>query len=284
MPEHNLINSLLGTFSWARLLRSSALIALCVYLYFLGYGIFFSERLIFLPQPASYRDDDRIIKLTDADGTAISVRYLPNPAARFTILLSHGNAEDLGDLEPLLRAYQTHGYAVISYDYSGYGTSGGTPSEAATYTNIRAVYDYLIQQQVAADSILLLGRSLGSGPGVELATQRRVGGLILESAFTSVFRTMTHIRIYPVDKFDNLGRITAVNCPVLIMHGTHDTVLPLRHGEQLYRRARPPKMKFWVPGADHNDLLPVAKERYWSTLEQFTTRLTTARRAETPER
>ena len=270
MPESNLLKFLLGEFSWGRLFSSSILIVVCVYLYFLCYGVIVSDRLIFLPQPSSYRDDDRIIKLTCDDGTVISARYLPNPAARFTIIFSHGNAEDIGDLEPLLREYHARGFSIISYDYSGYGTSGGKPSEAATYANIRAVYAYLRQQQIEAKDILLLGRSLGSGPTIELATQESIGGLILESAFTSVFRTMTRIRIYPVDKFDNLGKIPTVAAPVLFIHGTNDAMIPLWHGERLYDRAQSPKMKLWVPRAGHNDDLRwIAGKTYWSTLQRF---------------
>ena len=86
-------------------------------------------RMIFQPQPSSYSDGPDILKLTTADGETISAVHLPNADAEFTVLHSHGNAEDLGDILPFLRALHAKGYAVLAYDYRGYGTSEGKPSE-----------------------------------------------------------------------------------------------------------------------------------------------------------
>ena len=84
-----------GFFPWLRLGRSLLLVGLGVYGYLLWLGWFQSERLIFLPRPASYQDGDAILKLTTSDGLQISAVYLPNPQATYTLLYSHGNAEDL---------------------------------------------------------------------------------------------------------------------------------------------------------------------------------------------
>jgi alpha-beta hydrolase superfamily lysophospholipase len=72
-----------------------------------------------LPQPSSYQDSGEIIKLTTADGVKISAVHLPNPSATYTMLYSHGNAEDLGDSLPGLRELRDMGFAVFSYDYRG---------------------------------------------------------------------------------------------------------------------------------------------------------------------
>lgn len=87
---------------------------------YLGFGIFvafFSEGLIFQPQAPGYRDDSSILKLTSADGARISAKYLPNPTAKYTILYSHGNAEDIGDDAPLFERLRNAGFAVFAYDY-----------------------------------------------------------------------------------------------------------------------------------------------------------------------
>jgi fermentation-respiration switch protein FrsA (DUF1100 family) len=206
------------------------------------------------------------------DGTQISARYLPHFSARYTLLYSHGNAEDIGDIEEILQAFHAHGFSIIAYDYSGYGTSQGRPSEQASYANVLAVYDYLRQDlRLPAEQLLVFGRSLGGGPSTELASQKTVGGLILESAFSSAFRVMTRIKIFPFDKFDNQKKLASVSCPVLIIHGTRDEVIPFWHGEHLYQKANPPKMHLWVEHAHHNDLFWVVGEEYWETLEQFST-------------
>ncbi|MFS8924385.1 alpha/beta hydrolase [Synechococcus sp. B60.1] len=248
-------------------------ISLGVYGYLLWLGWFQSERLIFLPRPASYQDGEAILKLTTADGLQISAVYLPNPAATYTLLYSHGNAEDLGDILPRLRKLQQGGFSVLAYDYRGYGTSEGIPSEAGAYKDIEAAYAYLRDQGIPPGRILLYGRSVGGGPSVYLAAQKPVGGLILESTFVTAFRVLTRIPLLPFDRFDNLSRIAQINCPLLILHGTQDRLIPFWHAEALYQAARDPKRLVPIEGADHNNLLQVAGERYLPILHQFVTEL-----------
>ena len=73
----------------------------------------------------------------------IAAAYLPNPEARYTLLYSHGNGEDMGDDLPILEEYRRAGFAVFAYDYNGYGASGGRPSEAAVYRDVEAAFDFL---------------------------------------------------------------------------------------------------------------------------------------------
>jgi len=271
MKNRRLPKWIIGEVSQLRVIRSTLIILVLVYGFFLLYGIYAADTLIFYPQPASYRHGEPYIRIPSPTGGTLTVRELRHPDARYTILYSHGNAEDLGDLEGVFQAFFAHGFSVTAYDYSGYGTSQGTPSEKATYDNILAVYEYLLnQRKLHPDQILVLGRSIGSGPSVELSAHYRVGGLILESAFTSVFRMKTRFAIFPFDPFNNLGKISSLSCPVLVIHGRQDEVIPFRHGQALYERAPSPKMRLWVDGAHHNDLLWKAGASYWETLAEFT--------------
>ena len=96
-----------------------------LYLALIVVAAFLSDRMIFLPHPSSYRDGPEIIKLTTRTGKKISALYLGNPAAKFTFLVSHGNAEDLGDDRFWLDELRQAGFSVLAYDYEGYGTSEG---------------------------------------------------------------------------------------------------------------------------------------------------------------
>ncbi|MCT7964123.1 alpha/beta hydrolase [Laspinema sp. D1] len=257
---------LIGEFSLKRLLKS----LLFVYVSIGIYGYFFSERMIFIPQPASYSQMPGMRMLTSANEKQIAAVYLANPQADYTILYSHGNAEDLGDVLPVLTQFQNVGFSVLSFDYQGYGISEGNPTERTAVQDIEAAYFYLTETlKILPERIIVYGRSVGGGPALELAARYPVGGLVVESSFTSIFRTVTRIPIYPVDKFNNIRNIQRVNCPVLVIHGTEDEVIPFWHGEALFAAAPEPKQALWVEGAGHNDLLWVAGDRHSAALLGF---------------
>jgi fermentation-respiration switch protein FrsA (DUF1100 family) len=229
-----------------------------------------SDRMIFLPPAPTYRDTADILKVPTSDGERIAAVYLPNPAATYTVLLSHGNAEDLGWVLPSLPPLRDLGFGVFAYDYRGYGLSQGRASEQHVYADIDAAYDYLTRElRVPAARVILYGRSLGAGAAVDLAARQSVGGLILESPFLTAFRVMTRIPLFPFDRFRNVDKIGRVRCPVLVMHGEADEIVPLWHGQQLFERAPGPKMFLAVPGAHHNDFMWVAGARYVTALRDF---------------
>ena len=122
---------------------------------------------------------------------------------------------------------------------------------------------------VPPSRIIIYGRSVGGGPSVDLARRKPVAGLVLESTFVSAFRVVTHISLYPFDKFPNLNKIKQVNCPLLIIHGTDDEVIPFWHGQELFAVAEQPKRFLQVEGARHNDVLWVAGEQYAEVLHEF---------------
>lgn len=267
MNKRILKKLLVGEFSFLRIMRSIIFIYACVGLY----AYFFSDRMIFLPQPSTYQDNNQILKLTTKDGVKISAVYLPNPQAKFTILYSHGNAEDLGEISPILEELRNLGFAVFAYDYRGYGTSEGNPSEKTAYKDIDAAYDYLTQKLgVSPKKIILYGRSVGGGPSVDLASRQPVGGLILENTFVSTFRVVTQITLFPFDKFNNIEKIKNVRSPVLVMYGKADTVIPFWHGEKLFAAANEPKMFLAIETAGHNDFRETGSKEYDRALQEFT--------------
>ncbi|MBM0743732.1 alpha/beta hydrolase [Phormidium sp. CLA17] len=251
-------------------LRRMLQLFLLGYLALNAFAFFYGERLIFLPRPRSYQDSPEILKLTTHSGEQISALYLPNPTATYTVLYSHGNAEDLGRIRQRLERLKNLGVSVFAYDYRGYGTSQGKPSEQNAYQDIEAAYRYLtVTLGISPNRIILYGRSLGSGTSVEIASREAIAGLILESPFTSTFRVITQIAVVPFDRFDNLRKIEKVRCPVLFLHGTQDGLIPFRHSEILLRQVRSSKQLVAIAGADHNDLLEIAGTQYNQAIQTF---------------
>jgi fermentation-respiration switch protein FrsA (DUF1100 family) len=241
------------------------------YAAFMVYAWLASDRMIFLPPPPTYPDGPEILKIATPDGVQLAARRLPCPSARYTLLYFHGNAEDLGQVEPSLRELRDRlGVSVLGWDYRGYGRSGGRVGEPATLRDAHTVLAYVTGTLgVPPERVILYGHSLGGGPAVEAAAGHRVGGLILRSAFTSAFRVMTQIRLLPFDKFVVLEKLARVTCPVLVIHGTADEMIPFSHAQKLYAAVRGPKSRLWVDGAGHNDLLDTAGGDYWKTLREF---------------
>lgn len=264
----------IGKLSWKRVVRSALLIPVIVYVTLLSMAWLIPDKLIFRPQPSTYRDDASVLKLTTANGVEISAKFYENPAAAFTILFSHGNAEDIGTTEPFIKRMREAGFAVMVFDYQGYGTSHGIATEGNTYADIDAAYRYLTEtRKVPPARIIVHGRSVGGGPVLDLASRVPVAAVILESTFTSVSRVLTRIKLIPFDQFENIAKIAAVHCPVMVIHGRDDWTIPFHHGEALFAAANEPKTQLWVDGAGHNNLFRVAGEQYLVAIRKFVDRL-----------
>jgi len=227
--------------------------------------------LLFQPPPPTFLHPSRHIYLTTSTGTRIPAFFIDRGAS-VTLLFSHGNAEDLGmiydwfvDLSRVLSVN------VFCYDYTGYGksSSGEKPTEEQVYRDVDAVYEYLTEGRgVKPENIVLYGRSLGSGPTCYLAAKtaaagRSVAGIILQSPLLSAYRVAFNFRFSLTgDKFCNIDKVSSITCPVFIIHGTQDEVVPFWHGQELWVnldakwRAKP----FWVLGAGHNNIEAVLRK------------------------
>ena len=115
---------------------------------------------------------------------------------------------------------------------------------------------------------MIYGRSVGSGPSCFLAEKVPARALVLEAPFKSTF-SVVGMGWLPFDRFRNIDRVAKIDLPLLIIHGTRDTVVPYSHGEALFEAAAGPKRLYSVEGGGHNNLLFKAGERYWETLREF---------------
>ncbi|XP_032321965.1 alpha/beta hydrolase domain-containing protein 17A isoform X1 [Camelus dromedarius] len=177
---------------------------------------------------------------------------------KYTVLFSHGNAVDLGQMSSFYIGLGTRiNCNIFSYDYSGYGVSSGKPSEKNLYADIDAAWQALrTRYGISPDSIVLYGQSIGTVPTVDLASRYECAAVVLHSPLTSGMRVAfpDTKKTYCFDAFPNIEKVSKITSPVLIIHGTEDEVIDFSHGLALYERCPKAVEPLWVEGAGHNDI------------------------------
>lgn len=156
-----------------------------------------------------------------------------------TILFAHGNGELIDDWYREMSSLAAEGVNVLAVEFPGYGFSEGAPSRRAIREAFNAAFDRMAERaDVDRERIVAYGRSLGGGAAGDLARDRPVAALVLQSTFSSmaaVARSMLVPGFLVRDRFDNVEAIRSYEGPVLLMHGPRDDVLPFSHAERLAR-------------------------------------------------
>jgi hypothetical protein len=200
------------------------------------------------------------VEVRSADGLRLLAWYRRPPAASSPVLVYfHGNAGHIGHRAERVRPYADAGFGVFLVEYRGYGGNPGRPTEQGLYTDARTAVDFLEQQGVAPARMVFYGESLGTAVAVQIAHERACAALVLEAPFTSVAAVaqgrywMFPVRHLVLDKFDSLRKIGQLRCPLMVMHGEADGVIPIRYGRQLFDAAPEPKESKWFPTGTHTN-------------------------------
>jgi hypothetical protein len=177
-----------------------------------------------------------------------------------TIVVFNGNGGNRGDRGSLARGLASNGYGVLLFDYRGYGTNEGTPSEEGLEADGRAAVAYLrTRSDVDCERIVYFGESLGAAVAIATARQNPPATLILRSPFTSLQDVASeHFPFLPTslllrDRYANEEQIRSVNVSVLVIAGSEDRTVPLEQSNRVFQAAQEPKRMVVIDGADHND-------------------------------
>ncbi|XP_055344341.1 alpha/beta hydrolase domain-containing protein 17C-like [Paramacrobiotus metropolitanus] len=208
-----------------------------------------------------------------AKGQQIACMYMRScsPEARFTMLFSHGNAVDLGQMCSFYWALGKRlGVNIFSYDYSGYGVSTGTPSEKNVYADVEAAWRELqTRYGIKAENVILYGQSIGTVAAVDLAAKERFGGVILHGTLASGLRVAfpETRRNWFFDVFKSIDKAERIHSRTLVIHGSEDEVIPVAHGISIYERLPAAVDPLFIEGAGHNDVELFAQ--YYDRLKRF---------------
>ena len=238
-----------------------------VYALLIAYVYVFQARLIFFPNvpgrtlattPSQIGLKFEDVRITTGDHVDLHGWYVPAATGAPAVLFCHGNAGNISHRLDWLEILRGMGFAVLLFDYRGFGQSSGVPTEQGTYLDAQTAWDYLTNTKgFAPRNIVIVGESLGGPIAAHLAKNVAPGALILVSTFTSVldlartFYWYLPVRLLARFRYPTAVYVARVHAPTLVIHSRDDETVPFLHGEELQRRAGGPAQLLEIFG-DHN--------------------------------
>ena len=208
----------------------------------------------------------------------VEVWEIPGSEYGPTVLYCHGNGGNLrfpDARRDRILALHRAGANIWIFDYRGYGNSPGHPSEAGLYEDAKRVHALVRDHHPSGRPFVLYGRSLGGAVASYLATEVEMPDqMILESTFTSATDVCASyigraLASHMNHKFDSLGRISEVTCPLYLIHGTADWIVRYKFSRQLFEACPEAVELVSVEGAGHNNLQARARGLYEETLYRW---------------
>jgi alpha-beta hydrolase superfamily lysophospholipase len=241
--------------------------------------------LIFYPRPdqtgpSPAGSEDHLIPV--APDIHLGARFFLSDPNGPHLLFFHGNGEIASDYDEAGPLFNQLGLSLLAVDYRGYGKSKGTPSVSTLLTDALTSFDHVyesIREQGRLGPFLVMGRSLGSAPAVEIASKRmeKIAGLIIESGFAYSLPLLKligipvdHLGLQEKDGFRNVQKIAGVTKPTLFLHAQFDELIPLNEADLLLKNSGARRKELIViPGAGHNDIIALCGREYFKTIARF---------------
>ncbi|MCK4753446.1 MAG: alpha/beta hydrolase [Planctomycetes bacterium] len=260
----------------------SILVVLFIFYSVLGWILYFRQpsflyspvrEVLYTPDELGFDFEDVVFKTSD--GLKLNGWYIPAENSETTILFCHGNGGNIFHRLDTINIFSNLGLSCFIFDYRGYGNSEGKPTEEGTYLDAQAAYKWLTKhKKIAANNIIIFGRSLGGTVAAQLASKVKPKALIIESAFTSYidigkkFYPYMPIRWFARFDYNTVDYIKKVHCPIMIIHSRNDEIIPFEFGLELYDAANKPKEFIEIFGS-HNDGFLTSGEIYKKCWEKW---------------
>ncbi|MBL0141501.1 MAG: alpha/beta fold hydrolase [Betaproteobacteria bacterium] len=213
-----------------------------------------------------------------ANGDTLNAFWAPADDESAPVLLYlHGARWNLTGSVTRIERWRKLGFSVLAIDYRGFGKSTNvSPSEELAYEDAEAAWAWLGRTEPSRERYIV-GHSLGGAIATELAVRHpEASGVVLEATFTSIRDMVDHTawRLLPVgliltQEFDTLSKLPKVRPPLIVVHGTSDSVVPYEMGERLFAAGTSPKRFIRVEGGTHHNLSAVGTEQYRAALREL---------------
>jgi fermentation-respiration switch protein FrsA (DUF1100 family) len=199
-----------------------------------------------------------VVTVTTVDNLSLTGWFAPpkKPGGRVVVLF-HGAGVHIGYNAFKERQLLDDGYGVFACEYRGFAGNPGTPTQDGLYMDGRAVMQWLKKQGYNESKIVLYGESLGTGVAVQMATEYAVSALVLEAPYSSTLEVAEYlypfvpVRYLMKDDLNSLSKIGQAKAPLLIIHGTRDSMIPIGFSRKLFDAAKEPKTFIPIEGAEH---------------------------------
>ena len=236
------------------------------------------------PKDVGLRYQDVVI--TTEDGVNLAGWFIPSGQSRVTIIFCRGAKGNIGVWVDMLKQLHGLGYNVLAFDYRGTGLSGGEPSLLNIEKDITAAARYAKENLGrSARRIGILGVSIGAAVGINVAARLGlVNAIVADSAFSSFVEMVPKIlanhapsiaQAVPVservtDRYDPINNVDKVSPkPLFLIANQNDNLCPVQMAYRLYRKAKPPKSLWVVPGTGHAKAKDVFPSEYWAKVGHF---------------
>ena len=246
-----------------RTIAIGTLVALAL-IYFAVIGLLygFQRRLIYPgwafgtaavdPDRTGYRD----VAVTTSDGLRGRLLYHPPQPGRPVILFFHGNGDSVLGSMVAVRSLVAAGYGAVLPEFRGFNGAAGMPDEQGLYRDARAARAWMARNGISPDRTVIVGYSLGTGVAAQSALEQRPRARVLVAPYASIPHVVA-ARFWwlPADmlvseRFDTAGKIGRVACPVLLIHGVADSVIPPQNSAML-KSLRPDADRVLLPAVGH---------------------------------
>lgn len=246
-----------------KLFKISALLGFVVYFIILAYVYLFQRNLLYHPSINSYQSDKinfdyEEIFIQNNEGIKLKAwLHEKDLINKKTILFFHGNAGDLSNRNYKLNELAKFDVNFLILAYRGFSGNEGQPTEQGLYDDAKSALEWIKIKGVKEKNLILYGESLGTAVTIEVAQNKNLAGIILESPFTSMVELAQ--KYYPFlpakfllkDRYETVKKLKNISSPLLVLHGRLDTIVPFAMGEELFKQVNEPKFKYFIDNDDH---------------------------------
>ena len=239
------------------------LVLFFVYLILLVFLYFYQRSLLYHPNENNYSGDNLTVKVEKvkvhtSDNLKLNGWFHKKNLSDYkTIIYFHGNAGTLDNRIHKLNHFKDIDVNFLIIAWRGFSGNEGKPTEDGLYIDGKSAVNWVLEQGIKEENIVLYGESLGTGITLEIAQNKNFAGVILETPFTSMvdaaktFYPYIPVNLLLKDRYENEKKVRSINIPIMIMHGEKDTIVPFSMGKKIFEIANEPKYSYFTKYDNH---------------------------------